>query len=107
MPRTARHKSKEAAFYHLTNRVTGWTDWFPFEDRRARRKLLDMMLFYVSEKEGDSLLFWNGRGRSDDKGAGSFGCHDDLGGHLVELPRLLPETRDVLVFVRFRRLSWF
>ncbi len=48
MPRTARHKSKEAAFYHLTNRVTGWTDWFPFEDRRARRKLLDMMLFYVS-----------------------------------------------------------
>ena len=48
MPRTARHKSQEAAFYHLTNRVTGWTDWFPFEDRRARRKLLDMMLFYVS-----------------------------------------------------------
>ena len=48
MPRTARHKSKEAAFYHLTNRVTGWTDWFPFEDRRARRKLLDMILFYVS-----------------------------------------------------------
>ena len=48
MPRTARHKSSEAAFYHLTNRVTGWTDWFPFEDQRARRKLLDMMLFYVS-----------------------------------------------------------
>ncbi len=48
MPRTARHKSSEAAFYHLTNRVTGWTDWFPFEDQRARRKLLDLMLFYVS-----------------------------------------------------------
>ena len=47
MPRTARHKSTEAAFYHLTNRVTGWPDWFPFKDREARRKFLDMMLFYV------------------------------------------------------------
>ncbi len=48
MARTARHKSSEAAFYHLTNRVTGWTDWFPFENRQARRKLLNMMLFYVN-----------------------------------------------------------
>lgn len=47
MARTARHKSKEAAFYHLTNRVTGEPDWFPFEDPQASRKLLDMMLFYV------------------------------------------------------------
>ena len=47
MPRTARHKSTEAAFYHLTNRVNGWRDWFPFKNREARRKFLDMMLFYV------------------------------------------------------------
>ena len=47
MARTARHKSTEAAFYHLTNRVAGKTDWFPFRDEQARRKLLDMMLFYV------------------------------------------------------------
>ena len=48
MARTARHKSTEAAYYHLTNRVTGDPDWFPFEDRQARRKLLDMMLFYIN-----------------------------------------------------------
>ena len=48
MARAARHKSSEAAFYHLTNRVTGWTDWFPFEKRQARRKFLNMMLFYVN-----------------------------------------------------------
>ena len=48
MPRTARHKSPEAAFYHLTNRVAGWPDWFPFEDRRACRKLLNLMMFYVN-----------------------------------------------------------
>ena len=47
MARTARHKSTEAAFYHLTNRVAGRTDWFPFQDPRAARKLLDLMLFYV------------------------------------------------------------
>ena len=47
MARTARHKSTEAAFYHLTNRVAGRADWFPFEDHQARIKLLDMMLFYV------------------------------------------------------------
>ena len=52
MARTARHKSSEAAFYHLTNRVTGWTDWFPFENRQARRKLLNMMLFYVAMSTG-------------------------------------------------------
>ena len=48
MARAARHKSPEAAIYHLTNRVAGWTDWFPFENRQARRKLLNMMLFYVN-----------------------------------------------------------
>ena len=48
MARTARHKSTEAAFYHLTIRVAGSTDWYPFEDRQARGKLLDMMLFYVN-----------------------------------------------------------
>ena len=47
MARTARHKSTEAAFYHLTNRVAGDPDWFPFRDDHARRHLLDMMLFYV------------------------------------------------------------
>ena len=48
MARSARHKSTEAAFYHLTNRVAGRTDWFPFKNDQARRKLLDMMLFYVN-----------------------------------------------------------
>ena len=48
MARAARHKSSEAAFYHLTNRVAGERDWFPFENRQAGRKLLDMMLFYVN-----------------------------------------------------------
>jgi REP element-mobilizing transposase RayT len=48
MARTARHKSSEAAFYHVTNRVAGWTDWFPFDHRQARRKLLNLMLFYVN-----------------------------------------------------------
>ena len=48
MARAARHKSTEAAFYHLTNRVAGRTDWFPFKNDQARRKLLDMMLFYVN-----------------------------------------------------------
>ena len=47
MPRTARHKSTEAAFYHLTNRVAGSADWFPFEEHGARQQFLDMMLFYV------------------------------------------------------------
>ena len=31
MARGARHKSTEAAFYHLTNRVAGKSDWFPFK----------------------------------------------------------------------------
>jgi len=48
MPRTARHKSSEAAFYHITNRVAGRPDWFPLGNHQARRKFLDMMLFYVN-----------------------------------------------------------
>ena len=48
MARGARHKSTEAAFYHLTNRVAGKSDWFPFKNHQAGRKLLDMMLFYVN-----------------------------------------------------------
>lgn len=48
MARTARHKSSEAAFYHLTNRVAGEPGWFPFKNHQARRKLLDMILFYVN-----------------------------------------------------------
>ncbi len=48
MARTARHKSTEAAFYHLTNRVAGDPDWFPFKNDQARRKLQNMMLFYVN-----------------------------------------------------------
>ena len=46
-PRTARYKSSEAPYYHFTNRVAGRPDWFPLEDGQARRKFLDMMLFYV------------------------------------------------------------
>ena len=70
MARSARHKSTEAAFYHLTNRVAGRSDWFPFKNDQARHKLLDMMLFYVNayrcrlaafhgtgrKREGDSLF---------------------------------------------------
>ena len=48
MARTARHKSPDAAFYHITNRVAGSSDWLPFEDPQARQKLLDMILFYVN-----------------------------------------------------------
>ena len=48
MARTARHKSTEAAFYHLTNRVAGDPDWFPFKNDQARRKLQNLMLFYVN-----------------------------------------------------------
>ena len=48
MARTARHKSSEAAFYHVTNRVVGQADWFPFRNRQSRLKLLHMMLFYVN-----------------------------------------------------------
>ena len=48
MARGPRHKSPEAAMYHLTNRVAGWTNWFPFENRQARLQLLNMMLFYVN-----------------------------------------------------------
>ncbi len=48
MARTARHKSPDAAFYHITNRVVGSSDWLPFEDPQARQKLLDMILFYVN-----------------------------------------------------------
>ena len=47
MARTARHKSSEAAFYHLTNRVVGKPSWYPFKNHQAGQKLLDMMLFYV------------------------------------------------------------
>ena len=48
MARTARHKSPDAAFYHITNRVAGSPDWFPFKNPQARQKLLDMILFYVN-----------------------------------------------------------
>ena len=37
MARAARHKSTEAAFYHLTNRVAGRTDWFPFKNDHAEK----------------------------------------------------------------------
>ncbi len=47
MARTARHKSSEAAFYHLT------------------------------DGKGDSLFLWHGRHRSDHHGAGFFGCKDN------------------------------
>ena len=47
--------------------------------------------------KGDSLFFRDGRHRSDQKGAGSFGCQDDSGGPLVKFPRLLPETRGLLI----------
>ena len=47
MARTARHKSPDAAFYHITNRVAGRPNWFPFKNPQARQKFLDMMLFYV------------------------------------------------------------
>ncbi len=47
MPRPNRHKSENAAYYHLYNRAGGPTDYFPFSDRQVARKLLSLFEFYL------------------------------------------------------------
>lgn len=47
MPRTPRHKSQEAAFYHLYNRVAGDPQYFPFRDPRVARKFLSVFEHYL------------------------------------------------------------
>ncbi len=48
MPRTARHKSSEAASYHLMTRVAGSPRFFPLQSPLARGKLTETIRFYVS-----------------------------------------------------------
>lgn len=38
----------EVGWYHLCARVAGWLDWYPFEDRVAREKLLEIIRKYVA-----------------------------------------------------------
>lgn len=48
MSRTARHKSSEAATYHLMNRMAGSPRFFPLQSPLAQRKLTETIRFYVS-----------------------------------------------------------
>ncbi len=48
MPRSARHKSSEAATYHLMTRVAGSPRFFPLQSPRARGKLTETIRLYVS-----------------------------------------------------------
>jgi len=47
MPRLARQKSEQAAFYHLFNRVAGAPTDYPFEERRNARRFLFLFQFYL------------------------------------------------------------
>ncbi len=47
MPRSARHKSSEAATYHLMTRVAGSPKFFPLQSPLARGQLTETILFYV------------------------------------------------------------
>ena len=48
MPRTARQKSRHAAYYHLVTRVAGPSDHFPFQlHPTARRRFLALFEFYL------------------------------------------------------------
>ena len=38
----------EVGWYHLCSRVAGWLNWFPFEDRIARGKLLQTIRKYLA-----------------------------------------------------------
>ncbi len=47
MPRTARYKSRDAAFYHLYDRVAGDPKYFPFRERSVARKFVAMFEHFV------------------------------------------------------------
>jgi REP element-mobilizing transposase RayT len=45
--RRARHKSEEEAFYHICTRIAGTRGRYPLQERRASRKLLRTIRFFV------------------------------------------------------------
>jgi REP element-mobilizing transposase RayT len=45
--RRARHKSEEDAFYHICTRIAGTRGGYPLQERRASRKLLRTIQFFV------------------------------------------------------------
>ena len=47
LPRTARHKSDQDAYYHLFSRVAGSPKYFPFRNRAVSRKFLRVIRFYL------------------------------------------------------------
>ena len=47
MPRTARHKSQEATFYHLINRVAGNPRYFPFNKAAVASRFMSVFDFYL------------------------------------------------------------
>ena len=47
MPRTARQKSSDSAFYHLLNRVAGEATDFPLQRPRVARRFLALLEFYL------------------------------------------------------------
>lgn len=47
MPRTARYKSQDAAFYHLYDRVAGGPKYFPFKRRIVARKFISLFEHFV------------------------------------------------------------
>jgi REP element-mobilizing transposase RayT len=47
----------EVGWYHLCARVAGWLDWFPFEDRIARQKLLETIRKYLAVYGCDAAGF--------------------------------------------------
>ena len=47
MPRTARFKSQDSAFYHVFNRVAGMPDYFPFKHPRVARKFTTLFEHFV------------------------------------------------------------
>lgn len=46
--RRARHVSPDDAYYHITTRVAGYPDYFPFRKRPAARQMRRKILLYVS-----------------------------------------------------------
>jgi REP element-mobilizing transposase RayT len=55
--RKARQKSLEDAYYHLTTRVAGLPDFYPFMDKPARRKLRWMIRHYTRIYAATLLAF--------------------------------------------------
>jgi len=47
----------EVGWYHLCARVAGWLNWFPFEDRVARQKLLQTIRKYLAVYSCDAAAF--------------------------------------------------